>query len=124
MGPRNALAGDRQSADCRRGVDRGGSDAGVDPAQVAAGLTGRAAPEAPVGIDFIDVVSGHYEAMLVFYGSALGAKVARKHLGWYMDEASTSADLRSQVLTCPEPAKVLRMLPEALAERDREARAA
>jgi hypothetical protein len=62
--------------------------------------------------------------MLTFYGSSLGAKVARKHLGWYMDRARTPGDLRALVLTAPEPAKVLRHLPDALADLPNEARAA
>ncbi|EYD73555.1 tRNA dihydrouridine synthase B [Rubellimicrobium mesophilum DSM 19309] len=105
-------------------IGRGAQGAPWVPAQVAAGLTGGGAPEVPVGTDLVIMVSGHYEAMLTFYGSALGAKVARKHLGWYMDRAGTPADLRSLVLTSPEPARVLRLLPEALAERGAEARAA
>ena len=30
-------------------------------------------------------ICGHYEAMLGFYGRDLGVRVARKHLGWYLD---------------------------------------
>jgi tRNA-dihydrouridine synthase len=70
------------------------------------------------------MVSGHYEAMLAFYGSSLGAKVARKHLGWYMDVAGTPAELRGLVLTAQEPGRVLQLLPEALAGQAAEARAA
>jgi tRNA-dihydrouridine synthase len=43
-----------------------------------------------------DLVSAHYEAMLGFYGEDLGGKVARKHLGWYMDGAATPAALRRE----------------------------
>jgi tRNA-dihydrouridine synthase B len=52
--------------------------------------------------------------MLAFYGSLLGAKVARKHLGWYMDTAGTPPDLRGAILTAPQPSGVLRLLPAAL----------
>jgi tRNA-dihydrouridine synthase B len=31
------------------------------------------------------MMAGHYEAMLSFYGRDPGPRVARKHLGWYMD---------------------------------------
>ena len=47
------------------------------------------------------------------------ASVVRKHLGWYMDRAGTSAPLRREILTAPTPAGVLRRLPlafEAYAE--------
>jgi tRNA-dihydrouridine synthase len=60
------------------------------------------------------MVSGHYEAMLGFYGAELGARVARKHLGWYMDHAGTPAPQRRAVLTAPSPREVLQLLPDAL----------
>ena len=84
-------------------------------AQIAADLYGTRAPEIPRGAAFSDMVSEHYEAMLAFYGAELGAKVARKHLGWYMDEAGTGPGLRRAILTERNPAEVLRLLPEALA---------
>jgi nifR3 family TIM-barrel protein len=86
-------------------------------AQVAAGLWGHPAPRIPAGAAFIDMVSGHYEAMLSFYGKALGVRVARKHLGWYMDTAAPDPALRRAVLTADDPARVLALLPDALAER-------
>ncbi len=82
---------------------------------VACGLAGTTPPPAPKGEAFIDMVCGHYDAMLSFYGSALGGKVARKHLGWYMDVAGTEGPLRKQVLTERDTAKVQQLLPEALA---------
>ena len=83
-------------------------------AQVSAALHGTDAPHVPQGADLIDMVSGHYEAMLSFYGADLGRKVARKHLGWYMDGAGTGPELRKAILTQVEPAHVLRDLPDAL----------
>ncbi|MDR9427372.1 MAG: tRNA dihydrouridine synthase DusB [Salibaculum sp.] len=86
-------------------------------AQVAADLWGRPAPRIPTGGALIDMVSNHYEAMLMFYGTTLGARVARKHLGWYMDTAATHPELRRAVLIATEPTRVLTLLPDALAER-------
>nr|WP_240516775.1 tRNA dihydrouridine synthase DusB [Marivivens niveibacter] len=83
-------------------------------AQVAAELSGETPPETPSVEEIIDLVSEHYEAMLDFYGIELGTRVARKHLGWYMDDANPSADLRRSVLTEKNPAKVLSLLPDAL----------
>ncbi len=82
-------------------------------AEVAAGLYGLPAPNVPRGTALADLVAGHFEAMLGFYGTALGGRVARKHLGWYMDHAGTGAALRRVVLTA-EPGAVLRHLPEAM----------
>ena len=86
-------------------------------AQVANDLWGHPAPRIPAGGPFVDMVSGHYEAMLSFYGTALGVRVARKHLGWYMDSATPDPALRRAVLTADGPARVLALLPDALAER-------
>ena len=83
-------------------------------AQVAHDLFGARAPEVPVDKAFCDMVSGHYEAMLSFYGKELGLRVARKHLGWYMDTSNTEPGLRRQVLTAKAPQDVLRLLPDAL----------
>ena len=82
---------------------------------IAAGLAGRKAPAAPEGRAFVDLVCGHYDAMLSFYGEALGGKVARKHLGWYMDVANTDGALRKRVLTERNTDEVFAMLPDALA---------
>lgn len=87
--------------------------------QVSAELSGKPVPPAPERSEFIDMVGGHYEAMLGFYGEDLGGRVARKHLGWYMDEAMTEGDLRKRVLTEKSTAKVLSLLPDALASWER-----
>jgi nifR3 family TIM-barrel protein len=84
-------------------------------AEIGAALFGTRAPKVPEGAARVAMVAGHYEAMLEFYGRDLGVRVARKHLGWYMDEAGTDAGLRRRVLTAREPAEVLALLPDALA---------
>jgi nifR3 family TIM-barrel protein len=85
-------------------------------AEVAAVLWGTPAPNVPQGAALADLVAGHHAAMLSFYGPDLGGRVARKHLGWYMDAAATPATLRRAVLTAP-PAQVTRLLPEAFGLR-------
>jgi len=89
-------------------------------AEVAHDLWGHAAPKIPVGDDLVVLVATHYETMLSFYGTDLGGRVARKHLGWYMDEARTGAALRKLVLTSKKPEDVLRLLPDALASDEGE----
>ncbi len=90
-------------------------------AEVAHRIWQTPAPDIPRGTDFINMVSKHYEDMLSFYGGDLGLRVARKHLGWYMDEAGTEAVQRRMVLTAKDPKDVLRMLPEALSANSVEA---
>ncbi|TCP63364.1 tRNA-U20-dihydrouridine synthase [Rhodovulum bhavnagarense] len=84
-------------------------------AQIAADLSGAPVPEAPRGQAFVDTVARHYEDALAFYGTDLGVRVLRKHLGWYMDSADTRSELRRLVLTARDPGRVLALLPEALA---------
>ena len=86
-------------------------------AQIAADLHGTPAPRIPKGPALIDMVCAHYQAMLSFYGDILGNKVARKHLGWYMDDAGTPSSLRKTVLTETCADTVLRLLPDALSQR-------
>lgn len=83
-------------------------------AQIAHGLWGSPAPTIPQGTDLADLVADHYQSMLSFYGTDLGLRVARKHLGWYMDHVGTEPGLRRQVLTARDPAQVLLLLPRAL----------
>ncbi len=83
-------------------------------AQIAHELWGTPAPDVPEGDDLADMVRAHYEAMLGFYGADLGLRVARKHLGWYMDEARTPASLRRAVLISRDPVEVLRLIGDAL----------
>ena len=86
-------------------------------AQVASQLHGTPAPMIPTGAALVSMIGAHYEAMLSFCGAALGRKMARKHLGWYMDDAGTPADLRRAVLTDPDPKAVLALLPDAIARK-------
>lgn len=83
-------------------------------AQVAHELWGAEAPSIPEGEALADMISKHYEAMIAFYGGDLGLRVARKHLGWYMDVVGTPSSLRREVLTAKSAAEVLRLLPLAI----------
>ena len=90
-------------------------------AEIAADLFGTMRPILPTPSEFAAMVAEHYEAMIAFYGAELGNKVARKHLGWYMDVAVTPAALRKAVLVEGDPARVLQLLPDALAGWERTA---
>jgi nifR3 family TIM-barrel protein len=96
-------------------IGRGAQGAPWRTAQVRAALAGGRAMPSPRGRALAEVVRRHYEAMLAFYGEDLGLRVARKHLGWYMEGAGTPAPLRRAILTEGAPARVLDRLEEALA---------
>ncbi|MBO9408147.1 tRNA dihydrouridine synthase DusB [Shimia sp. R9_1] len=83
-------------------------------AQIAAEIFGTEAPEVPTGTALVELVQGHYAAMLSFYGTDLGLRVARKHLGWYMDTVGTEAGLRRRVQTSRDIDEVMALLAEAL----------
>ncbi|MEN0002243.1 MAG: tRNA-dihydrouridine synthase, partial [Pseudomonadota bacterium] len=85
-------------------------------AEIAHGLGFDVAPKVPEGADFIAMVRDHYDAALSFYGESLGARVIRKHLGWYMDRAETPTSLRKKLLT-GSSSEVRAGLGEALTPR-------
>jgi len=66
----------------------------------------------PSGTELTDLVLSHYEDMLSHYGPMPGIRIARKHLGWYLDRAgigSSPSGLRSAVMTSNDPAEVIRL---------------
>lgn len=52
----------------------------------------------------------HYQAMLEHYGTDIGVRVARKHLGWYIRGVPGSAEFRNRINQCDRPDEVLAML--------------
>ncbi len=112
--------GDARAAQAASGADgvmigRGAQGRPWLLAEVSAALHASPAPEVPHDDGLSDMACRHYEDMLSFYGADLGLRVARKHLGWYMDTAGTRAPLRKALLTADDPRVVLRRIPEALA---------
>jgi tRNA-dihydrouridine synthase B len=67
------------------------------PAQVAAHLAGRAIPADPTFQERADIMRRHVAEMLSHYGSELGLKLARKHIGWYAAGVHGSAEFRQIV---------------------------
>jgi nifR3 family TIM-barrel protein len=80
---------------------------------IAAGLAERAAPPPPA--DLPALVAAHYQDILSFYGRELGLRVARKHLGWYVEAVGGPTGLRAVLMRADDPARVLALLPDALA---------
>lgn len=79
-------------------------------AAVRAGLRGEAfRPDIP----FAEMVAGHYDAALGFYGSDLGTRTMRKHLGWYLDVAGVTGAARSAILREGDPKNVMRLFHDA-----------
>lgn len=77
------------------------------PGQISGAMSPDVRPDDPIFVS--ELAIEHYEMMLTFYGLEIGIKQSRKHLSWYFDSISSSAnsDLRSEVLTSLEPARVI-----------------
>ncbi|MBY6047273.1 tRNA dihydrouridine synthase DusB [Vannielia litorea] len=93
-------------------VGRGAQGAPWRLAEIAHALGQGPAPSIPQGADLAAMILDHYDAMIAFYGEALGNRTARKHLGWYMDASGTPPGLRRMVLTEADPAKVRALIAE------------
>lgn len=85
-------------------------------AEIAAALYGTAAPQIPTGATLADLVVEHYEAILSFYGTGLGVRVARKHLDCYMQFSGCTLH-RAEILTSKSPECVTALLLDSFCER-------
>ncbi len=56
----------------------------------------RRLPEPPLDRQ-LEIVQGHYEDMLLHYGTEIGSRIARKHLAWYSKGLPGSAEFRAAV---------------------------
>jgi nifR3 family TIM-barrel protein len=83
--------------------------------QTARLLAARRPEPAPVGDALVELVLEHYDMMLAHYGVAQGARIARKHLGWYLERfaAGIPIALRQTILTGTDPKAVARLLTVA-----------
>jgi tRNA-dihydrouridine synthase B len=57
-----------------------------------------------------DIVQGHYEDMLVHYGTEIGSRIARKHVAWYSKGLPGSAEFRAAVNQAADPARVKELI--------------
>ena len=91
------------------------------PGQIARHLASGKRERAPSLGTQLAMIDALYQEMLIHYGSAVGARHARKHLGWALDAAAETAGAdnerlktwRGRVLTADEPAQVRCHLAEA-----------
>jgi tRNA-dihydrouridine synthase B len=66
-------------------------------------------------------LSAHYDDMLIHYGSDVGVKIARKHIGWYSKGLPGSAEFRAAVNQMVDPSAVRGLIQafyEPLIERE------
>jgi nifR3 family TIM-barrel protein len=102
-------------------IGRGAQGRPWFPGQVARALSGGQRESDPPLTAQFEIISTLYDEMLAHHGERIGAKHARKHLGWALDSAAASAGApaetlkawRRHVLTAPTPQQTQRRLAEA-----------
>jgi tRNA-dihydrouridine synthase B len=80
----------------------------------------RRRPDPPLAAQY-RIILGHYDDMLSHYGSEVGLRIARKHLGWYSKGLPGSAEFRAAVNQTDEVPRVkalLRAFYDPLIERE------
>ena len=92
-------------------IGRGAYGAPWLPARVAAYLETGIDPGAPSLEKQSEVALAHIEAMMSHYGSFLGLRNARKHVGWYLETSGASTAVvkanRQRLCTETDPARLL-----------------
>jgi tRNA-dihydrouridine synthase B len=83
--------------------------------QTDALLAGRPPLPAPAGEKLCAFVLEHYEMILSHYGIGKGVRIARKHLGWYLDRLKIAVPtaLRGTLLQSTDPRVVRQVLMSA-----------
>lgn len=93
-------------------IGRGAYGAPWAPAQIATGLLTGVTPPPPSSAVVRDALLELYEDCLNFYGAALGARIARKHIAWTIDAAVEMGSvedrkrLRGEICRLENPADV------------------
>ena len=66
--------------------------------------------------EIAQIFESHYRMMLEFYGSGLGLRQARKHVGWYLDRhaAPVAPAMKGDVLTSRDPDFVIQSVRDLI----------
>lgn len=85
-------------------------------------LSNREVTEAPNAESRWEIVRSHYMDALALYGERLGARIIRKHLGWYLDAAAEDwqcdvTALKAQILPSEDSTFVLKGLEWFFAQK-------
>ncbi|MGF1455227.1 MAG: tRNA dihydrouridine synthase DusB [Alphaproteobacteria bacterium] len=87
-------------------------------AQACAVLDGRTPPADPDRATLRETVTAQYEETLSLYGTSVGLRTARKHLGWYLERLPGGACVRDEIFRLEQPAAVLERLDRFFTELD------
>ena len=95
-------------------VGRGAQGAPWRLAEISSKLYGTPEPIIPRGNPLGELIIGHHQAILDFYGKVLGVKNARKHLGWYLDGLQVTPELRQSLLRSVDLSEIHQLLWRAV----------
>ena len=95
-------------------VGRGAQGAPWRLAEISSKLYGTPEPIIPRGNPLGELIIGHHEAILDFYGKVLGVKNARKHLGWYLDGLQVTPELRQSLLRSVDLSEIHQLIWRAV----------
>jgi tRNA-dihydrouridine synthase B len=95
-------------------VGRGAQGAPWRLAEISSKLYGTPEPIIPRGNPLGELIIGHHQAILDFYGKILGVKNARKHLGWYLDGLQVTPELRQSLLRSVDLSEIHQLIWRAV----------
>jgi tRNA-dihydrouridine synthase B len=94
------------------------------PRQMAAAIAGEPVPETPALDAQFAVMREHLQALHAFYGDIAGPRIARKHIGWYLDGLAVRPEQRRPFNGLQTPGAQLDFLESLLTQLDRQELAA
>ena len=76
---------------------------------------GKNAPALPIR-KVCDTILAHLESLYAFYGEETGVRVARKHLGWYLEKLQDAPDVRQELMAASTSASQFALSKKSLDE--------
>jgi tRNA-dihydrouridine synthase B len=76
---------------------------------------GKIAPALPLQ-KVRDTILAHLESLYAFYGEETGVRVARKHLGWYLEKLQEAPDVRRELMAASTSASQFALSKKSLDE--------
>ena len=79
--------------------------------EISSSIYGTEAPRIPFGIQLGEMIIGHYEDVLSFYGNKLGVKKFRKHINWYLKPiVKDNCKIRKRAVIEEDPKLIIKMI--------------
>jgi tRNA-dihydrouridine synthase B len=111
----------RSAAEARAALHASGADAMMvgrgaygrpwAPGRIAIALEDGGEMTDPPAAEIGEILVEHYEGIVRLYGSALGVRIARKHIGWSFDiipgEGAAAAALKARIFAAEDPRMVV-----------------